>query len=82
MVISGGSVHFTTFFPGQTWEYLVHIPVLLLVTDNNLCRGREENDRRNYFMINLHESMGPGRDRTRVLVLIALSSKEGCGKPV
>ena len=26
--------------------------------------GREENDRRNYFMINLHESMGPGRDRT------------------
>ena len=27
--------------------------------------GREENDRRNYFMINLHESMGPGWDRTR-----------------
>ena len=26
---------------------------------------REENDRRNYFMINLHESMGPDRDRTR-----------------
>ena len=26
---------------------------------------KEENDRRNYFMINLHESMGPGRDRTR-----------------
>ena len=30
-----------------------------------MIRGREENDRRNYFMINLHESMGPGRDRTR-----------------
>ena len=27
--------------------------------------GREENDRRNYFMINLLESMEPGRDRTR-----------------
>ena len=27
--------------------------------------GREENDRRNYFMIKLHESMGPGQDRTR-----------------
>ena len=27
--------------------------------------GREENDCRNYFMINLHESMGPGRDQTR-----------------
>ena len=26
---------------------------------------KEENDRRNYFMINFHESMGPGRDRTR-----------------
>ena len=26
---------------------------------------RKENDSRNYFMINLHESMGPGRDRTR-----------------
>ena len=30
-----------------------------------MISGREENDRRNYFMINLHESMGPGRDRTR-----------------
>ena len=26
--------------------------------------GREENNRRNYFMINLRESMGPGRDLT------------------
>ena len=26
--------------------------------------GREENERRNYFKINLHESMGPGKDRT------------------
>ena len=25
----------------------------------------EENDRRNYFMINLHKSMGLGRDQTR-----------------
>ena len=31
----------------------------------SLISGREENDRRNYFMINLHESIGPGRDRTR-----------------
>ena len=27
--------------------------------------GREETDHRNYFIINLHQSMGPGRDRTR-----------------
>ena len=27
--------------------------------------GREENDCRNYFIINLHKSMGPGQDRTR-----------------
>ena len=32
---------------------------------NDSFSGREENDRRNYFLINLHESMGPGRDRTR-----------------
>ena len=29
-----------------------------------MIQRREENDRRN-FMIKLHESMGPGRDRTR-----------------
>ena len=27
----------------------------------NSFSGREANDRRNYFMINLHESMQPGR---------------------
>ena len=32
---------------------------------NDSFSGREENDRSNYFMINLHESMGLGRDRTR-----------------
>ena len=30
-----------------------------------MIQGSEENDCRNYFMINLHESMGLGRDRTR-----------------
>ena len=37
-----------------------------LVTDNSpsWISGREENGHRNYFMINLHESMGPGRDGT------------------
>ena len=45
-------------------QFFVHI--LLLVTDNNPSEGRR-NDRRNYFMINLHESMGPGRDPTRDL---------------
>ena len=42
-------------------QYFVHI--LSLVTDNHPS-GMEENDRRNYFMTNLHESMGPdGIDR-------------------
>ena len=38
-------------------QYFVHI--LLLETDNNpsWVSGGEENSRRNYFMINLHESM-------------------------
>ena len=46
-------------------QYFVHI--LLLVTDNNsswMIQQNGENDRRNYFMINLHESMGRGQDRT------------------
>ena len=49
-------------FPAQD-QYLVHI--LSLVTDNpSWISGREENDRRNYFMINPRESMGPERDQT------------------
>ena len=37
------------------------MPTLSLVADNNpsWIREREENGRRNYFMINLHKSMGP-----------------------
>ena len=42
-------------------QYFVHI--LLLVTDNNPS-WMEENDLRNYFMVNLHESMGPSLDQT------------------
>ena len=33
----------------------------------------EENDRRNYFMINLHESMGPGYNRTRGPLICSLT---------
>ena len=42
--------------------------ILSLVTDNNpFCiRGKEENERRNYFMVNLHESMGPGGDHSNL----------------
>ena len=39
--------------------------LLLTTTLLEWISGREENDRRNHFMINLHESMGPDRDRTR-----------------
>ena len=41
--------------------------ILSLVTDKKggeWQSGREENGRRNYFMINLHEGTGPGCDRT------------------
>ena len=43
------------------------MPILSLVTDNNpsWMNQRKENDRWNYFMINLHDSMGPGGDRSR-----------------
>ena len=69
MVMSGRSIHITELFLGKLYpavnQYFVQIHVLSLVTDNNPSRfsGREENDRRNYFMINIHESMGPDRDR-------------------
>ena len=63
MVMSGRSVHLTTLF---SWANLnkrltstVHI--LSLVIDNNSLKwfsGREENGRRNFFMVNLHASMG------------------------
>ena len=66
MVMLRQSVHLTTLFPGQAWlsglnQYFVHI--LWLVTDNNpsWISRREENGSRNYCMINLHQSMGPGR---------------------
>ena len=60
-----------TFFLGKldhlktVNQYFVHM--LALVTDNNLSliSGREEYDRKKYFMINLHESMIPNRDQTR-----------------
>ena len=45
-------------------QYFLHI--LLLVTDNNpsWISGREENGGRNYFIIELNKSIGPGRDWT------------------
>ena len=50
-----------TFFLGMLEQavnqYFAHI--LWLVT-LELFSGREENVCRNYFMINFHESMGPG----------------------
>ena len=61
MIILVQSVHLATLF---FWA-----SIFSLVTDNNpsWIRGREENDRRNfwYFMINLQISMGPNRDQTR-----------------
>ena len=69
MAMAGRSVHLTTlFFLGKLEQavnqYFVHI--ISLVTDNNpsWISRREENDRKNCFIINLHESKWPGRDRT------------------
>ena len=42
-----------------SWTYF---RLLLTTTLLERCSGKEKNDRRNYFMINLHESMGPGWD--------------------
>ena len=68
MVMSGWPVHLTTLFSwvslikqltSTSFQKFAHI--LLLVTDNypSWINGREKNGRRNYFMINLSESMKP-----------------------
>ena len=60
------SVHLTTLFPGQVTSTLcTYFCLKLTTTLLEWLSGREENDGRNYFMINLQESMGPGQDWTR-----------------
>ena len=69
MVMLGWSVHLTTLFPGQAW--LSVWPVLSANTlactwqQPFLNQWKEENDCRNHFMFNLHESMERGWNRTR-----------------
>ena len=70
MVMSRQPVHLTTLFILGKLEEAVHqyfAHILSLVTDKipSGISGREENGGRNYFMINLHESMGPGWNQTR-----------------
>ena len=59
MVMAGRSVHLNTVF---SWASLNKQLTTILLERLSI---REENDERKYFIINLHESMGPGRDRTR-----------------
>ena len=65
MVMAGRSVHLTTLFSwaslNKVNQYFLHI--LSLVTDNNPSEMiQQKGGERLYFMINLHECMGPGRD--------------------
>ena len=61
-----GQVHILRYFKAclAVDKYFVHI--LSLVTDNNpsWISEREENGRKNDFMTDLDEIMGPSRDRT------------------
>ena len=45
-----------------------------------LNQQKEENDRRNYFMISLHESMGPGWDQTLDLWICSPMISISCRK--
>ena len=61
------SAHLATLFLGQAC--LSGLPVLHAHTFPCNCKQQflnqqEETDYRNYFIINLHESMGPGQDQT------------------
>ena len=55
------SVNMTTLFPGQVYQYFVHILSLVTdtVTNQPFLNQQEENDCRKYFMINLYKSVGP-----------------------
>ena len=74
-VMSGQSIHLTTLF---SWASLTKRLTSTLCTYLRLLltktlpesAEREENGHRNYFMINLHESMGPDRERLTILVLV------------
>ena len=71
MVIAGRSVHLTTLFPGQAWTS--SYPVLRAHTfacnwQQLFLNDSAEGRRMTVEIIswsNLHESIGPGRDRTR-----------------
>ena len=57
------SVHLTTLFPKRLTSTLCTY-FRLQLTIPFLKQGKGENDRRNYYLIiNIHESMRPGRDR-------------------
>ena len=67
MVMSRQSVHLSTLFLGKLDissynHYFVHILSLVTVNSQILNQWKEEYDRINYFMINVQESMGLGRD--------------------
>ena len=70
MVMAGRPVHLSTLY---SWASLnkqltsTSCTYFSLVTDTNpsWMIQRKENDRRNNFIINLHESMGSGQDWTR-----------------
>ena len=57
-----------TFFLGKldlvVNQYFMHTISLVTYNNPSWIRGREENVRKNYFMINLKESMRLGRDLT------------------
>ena len=66
MVKAGRSVYLTILFPGQAWTTSsTYFRLLLTTTLLEWFSAREENDHRNNFMINLHQSMRQGQDQTR-----------------
>ena len=62
--VSTISSPYHTVFSWAVDQYFGYICLLVTVNNPVWIRGREDNDCRNYFMINLHESMGPGQDQT------------------
>ena len=65
MVMAGRSVHLTTLFSCASLNKQINQTFACIVTDNTPSIMNESAEGRRMAIINLHESMGPGRDRPR-----------------
>ena len=81
MVMLGWYVHITTLFLlASLTKQLTSILCTYFRLKTSCISRSEENGRRNYFMINLHESMVPDLDRTLMVGVLKFQTLVTCKK--